>query len=199
MNEEVNSIDMSARNLADFHDAPWELRLAIARQCWDEARHCVAFRRMFESRGGKVGQYPIMNFQYRIITKIDSLAGRLAVQNRSFEAAGIDAIEHELGTDHPSRDPEVAALFEMQLADEMQHVRYGNEWVKKLVERGGPRVTFEVAKAVAQAGEALRIIADANSIVAYPVAENARREAGFSDGEIAGARKLAEQLADRSS
>ena len=90
-------------------------------------------------------------------------------------------------------------FFEMQLADEMQHVRYGNEWVKKLVERGGPRVTFEVAKAVAQAGEALRIIADANSIVAYPVAENARREAGFSDGEIAGARKLAEQLADRSS
>ena len=41
MNEEVNSLEIAARNLADFPDADWELRLAIARQCWDEARHVV--------------------------------------------------------------------------------------------------------------------------------------------------------------
>ena len=28
MNEEVNSLEISARNLADFPDADWELRLA---------------------------------------------------------------------------------------------------------------------------------------------------------------------------
>jgi hypothetical protein len=34
-----------------------------------------------------------MNFQFRIITKIDNLVGRLAVQNRTFEAEGVDAVE----------------------------------------------------------------------------------------------------------
>ena len=40
-----------------------------------------------------MGQYPVLNFQYRIITRVPSLVGRLAVQNRSFEAAGMDAIQ----------------------------------------------------------------------------------------------------------
>src|SRR6266849_1929964 len=96
MNEEINGMEISARNIADFPDAPWELRLAMARQCWDESRHIEAFRKCFEHRGGRVGQYPVMNFQYRVITNIKSLIGRLAVQNRSFEAAGIDAIQNEI-------------------------------------------------------------------------------------------------------
>ena len=196
MNEEVDSIEISARNIADFPDAPWELRMAMARQCWDEARHCLAFRRLFEKRGGRVGAYSIMNFQYRIITKINSLAGRLAVQNRSFEAAGIDAIDHELRSFDREADLEYAGLFEMQLADEMQHVRFGNEWVKKLIELGGPRTTFEVARAVAQASEAFQQIVDAQEKVYYPVSDEARREAGFTENEIAGAHKLTGSKAD---
>ena len=50
------------------------------------------FRRIFEARGGRVGEYPVLNFQYRIIARIRSLVGRLAIQNRSFEAGGLDAI-----------------------------------------------------------------------------------------------------------
>jgi uncharacterized ferritin-like protein (DUF455 family) len=190
MNEEINSIEISARNLTDFPDAPWELRLAIARQCWDEARHCLAFQRLFEARGGAVGEFPVINFQYRIITRIDSLAGRLAVQNRSFEAAGIDAIDLSLRTYDAERDPEFVALFEMQLADEMQHVRFGNEWVKRLVETGGPRTTFEVARACAQATQAFAGVADGGSAMFYPISTDARREAGFSDDEIDGARRI---------
>ncbi len=63
MNEEINSIEISARNLVDFPDAPWELRMAMARQCWDESRHVDAFRRLFEKRGGRVGEFPVLNFQ----------------------------------------------------------------------------------------------------------------------------------------
>jgi uncharacterized ferritin-like protein (DUF455 family) len=189
MNEEINSIEISARNLSDFPDAPWELRMAMARQCWDEARHCEAFRRMFEQRGGTVGQFPVINFQYGIITKIDSLAGRLAVQNRSFEAAGIDAIDTNLKAYDRESDPDYVNLFEMQLADEMQHVRFGNEWVKRLTEQGGPRVTFAVAQACAQATEAFMQVAD-GGVLFYPVSGDARREAGFTDAEIDGARRV---------
>lgn len=189
MNEEINGMEISARNIVDFPDAPWELRMAMARQCWDEARHIELFRRELEARGGHVGQYPVMNFQYRIIAKIPSLVGRLAVQNRSFEAAGIDAIRVGIDDSAAAGDDELAALFDMQLADEVQHVRYANVWVKKLTQMTGPKAVIDLARAVSHATEALKFIAG-DAAMTYPVAEDIRREAGFTEAEIEAARQL---------
>jgi uncharacterized ferritin-like protein (DUF455 family) len=123
-----------------------------------------------------------MNFQYRITTRIDSLLGRLTVQNRSFEAAGLDAIQDSIGKARES-EPELGELLDTQLADELQHVRYANEWVRLLVERRGARATFELVRSVAQADEALRQVAG-DAALRYPIADELRREAGFSEAEI---------------
>jgi uncharacterized ferritin-like protein (DUF455 family) len=188
MNEEINGMEISARNLADFPDADWELRMSMARQCWDEARHIVAFRRGFEQRGGRVGEYPVLNFQYRLITRIDSLVGRLAVQNRSFEAAGIDAIQSTiLESARGGGKTDLDELFDAQLPDEVQHVRYANVWVKKLMDRQGPRAILDLSRAVSQANEALKLVAGEGATT-YPVADDIRREAGFTEAEIATAR-----------
>ena len=189
MNEEVNSLEISARNLVDFPEADWELRLAMARQCWDEARHVVMFRRCCEARGGRVGEFPVLNFQFRIITAIDALVGRLAVQNRSFEAAGIDAIHDGIGEARGSGQQDMVELLEAQLADEVQHVRYANEWVRRLVEAGGARATFALVQAVARADAAMREVAG-DAVTVYPVADDIRREAGFSEAEIDTVRRL---------
>jgi len=180
MNEEVNGLEIAARNLSEFPEADWELRLCIARQCADEARHVDMFRRCMEARGGRVGDHPILNFQYRITTRIESLLGRLAVQNRSFEAAGIDAIQDGIAQ---TSEPDLRELLDAQLADEIQHVRYANHWTAVLAERGGARAAFELARAVGQANQALAIVAG-GAMVRYPVDAELRREAGFSDGEI---------------
>ena len=192
MNEEVNSIEISARNLVDFPDAPWELRMAMARQCWDEGRHVDAFRRLFEARGGHVGEFPVLNFQYRIVTNLPSLAGRLTVQNRSFEAAGIDAIKDGIATYGQAHEADFVELFEAQLADEVQHVRYANEWVKRLAAEGGARVAFEIARSVAQADAALKIVAG-GALTTYPISDDLRREAGFTDEEIDSVHSLVER------
>ena len=183
MNEEVNGLEIAARNLVDFPEADWELRLAIARQCWDEARHIVMFRRCYEARGGRVGEYPVLNFQYRITTRLPSLVGRLAVQNRSFEAAGIDAIQDGIREARAAGSADMVELLDTQLADEVQHVRYANDWVKRLVEEGGAGATFQVVRSVSQANEAMRVVAG-GALTSYPVAEDVRREAGFEPGEI---------------
>lgn len=190
MNEEVNGLEMAARNLADFPEADWELRMAMARQAWDEARHVQAFRACCERRGVAVGRYPVLNFQYRIITAIPTLIGRLAVQNRSFEAAGIDAIQQEIAASPAPGEEDLAELFDAQLADELQHVRYANVWVKRLQERLGPRATMQLAQAVAHANEALTVVAG-DAILTYPVSDELRREAGFEDAEIAAAKDSA--------
>lgn len=183
MNEEINGLEISAINLADFPDAPWDLRMAMARQCFDESRHIQMFRRVFEGRGGTVGEYPVINFQFRIISNIDSLTGRLAVQNRSFEAAGIDAIQDALNLSEKNGDDDLAELFDTQLADEIQHVRFANDWIYKIEERKNPKELMAMAQAVAYANQTFAVIAG-EAAASYPIAPDVRREAGFTEEEI---------------
>jgi uncharacterized ferritin-like protein (DUF455 family) len=191
MNEEINSVEMSARCLADFPDADWELCMSMARQCADEARHAVMFRQLFEARGGTLGDYPILNFQYRIVTKIDHLIGRLAVQNRSFEADGLDAIQYGLTQVRERGDDAMAALFEAQLADEMLHVRYANEWIRAAV-RQDPRHLLRISAALTAASDAfLQVMGqEGTASVRYVADTEGRLEAGFLPAEVSRAAAL---------
>ena len=185
MHEELNSVENCARNLVDFPDAEWDVRMSIARQCADEARHVLMFQRIFEKRGGRVGQYPVMNFQYRIVTNVDNLVGRLAVQNRSFEAEGVDAVEPAIREARASGDEELADLFDAQLADEICHVRFANEYIPRAAAKN-PRNVMRVGRALSYAGEAFRQVMSQEAIegVRYSVNEQGRLEAGFRPEEV---------------
>ena len=192
MNEEVNSLESSARTLQDFPEADWEIRMWLARQCADEARHVAMFRTMLEGRGGSVGQYPVLNFQYRIITKISNLIGRLAIQNRSFEAGGIDAIAFGIEEARKLGDTGLADLYEAQIADEIVHVRFANEWIQAQTRRQ-PRELMRIGEALASAEKAFSQVmgVEGTDGVSYPADWSARAEAGFRSAEIAAADKLA--------
>ncbi len=194
MNEEVDSLECSASNLQDFPQAEWELRLGLARQCADEARHAAMFRRIFESRGGCVGSYPVLNFQYRIVAHIRTLVGRLVVQNRSFEAGGLDAITHGIGEARQRGDEELASLFEAQRADEIVHVRFANEAIHATTQRE-PRSVLHIGAALAAASKAFGQVMgpEGTAGVHYPADVDGRREAGFTDSEVKLAVRLQEQ------
>ena len=199
MNEEVDSLECSAANLRDFPQAPWDLRLALARQCADEARHAALFRRIFERRGGHVGQYPVLNFQYRIVAHIPSLVGRLAIQNRSFEAGGLDAIAYGIEQVRKEGDEEMVELFESQRADEIGHVRFANEWINAATEQN-PRSVLEIGTALAGASKAFHQVmgSEGTEGANYPADGAARREAGFTDNEVGMAIDLQNHSAGRS-
>lgn len=199
MNEEVDSLECSAANLRDFPEAAWDLRLSLARQCADEARHAAMFRRIFEKRGGQVGQYPVLNFQYRIVAHIRSLVGRLAIQNRSFEAGGLDAIAYGIEQARQEGDEDMVALFEAQRADEISHVRFANEWINAAT-RQNPRSVLEIGIALAGASKAFHQVmgSEGTEGVNYPADGAARQEAGFTDSEVGLAVQLQNQPAGRS-
>jgi uncharacterized ferritin-like protein (DUF455 family) len=112
------------------------------------------------------------------------LIGRLAVANRSFEASGIDAITDGMNSEMRKDDAEFIALFDQQLADEVQHVRFANVWIKILVDEEGPRTMMALARGIAQGDKAFKQIVGEDNLIAYPVSESVRREAGFTDDEI---------------
>ena len=198
MNEEVNGLECSARCLGDFPEAPWELRIWFARQCADEARHVHMFRRLLERLGGHVGQFPVMNFQYRIITRAETLVGRLTIQNRTFEAGGLDAVSWVVRQARDAGDGDMEEFFESQLADEILHVRFANEWVHRMI-HADPREMLQMSKAMTRAAEAFRQVmgSEGTDGVYYPTDRPSRLEAGFAEEEVELASEAARRVAQR--
>ena len=197
MNEEVDSLEASAQTLVDFPDSAWELRLALARQCADEARHAVAYRAQVERRGGHVGQFAVMNFQYRIISARTDVISRLVIQNRSFEAGGLDAIAYGVEEAHRSGDHELAEFYEAQLADEIAHVRFANQWIRKAL-KDDPRTLLRMGVSLGAAAEAFRQVmgAEGTEGADYPAAVQARLDAGFTEEEVHQTIELASKARD---
>jgi uncharacterized ferritin-like protein (DUF455 family) len=155
MSNEITSLDIAADCLAEFPDAPWGLRMELARQCWDESRHVRALHRRLRELGGHKGEFPISALEWNVTCALDNLAGRLATQNRSLEAGAMDVVKGLARTLKDAGDDATAAVLEAILADEVHHVRFANRWIRRLVQ-GDRRVLMKVASAV-------RFLAEANS------------------------------------
>ncbi|MEA2569317.1 MAG: hypothetical protein QOI24_1318 [Acidobacteriota bacterium] len=147
MTNEITSLDIAAQCLLEFPDAPWALRMELARQCWDEARHTAALHRRLEELGGHKGEFPISAFEWQVTCALDDLAGRLASQNRTFEAGAMDVVGGNIREWRAIGDDDTAYVLDAILADEIQHVRFANRWIKQLAAEN-PRVLMKVAMAV---------------------------------------------------
>ena len=183
MNNEIGSLEIAAQCLVDFPEAPWDLRMELARQAFDESRHVQALHTRLRELGGRKGEFPIANFEWSVTNTQDTIAARLAIQNRTFEAGQMDL----LGTLHKLwralGDERTAGMLEAILADEVNHVRFANRWIRRLAREDG-RVLLKVALAI-------RFLAEANS------ASFAAEAAGTEDEVLAGHTRMGINVADR--
>ncbi|MCI0413445.1 ferritin-like domain-containing protein [bacterium] len=147
MHNEMQNLEIVSQTLIDFPDTPWELRMELARQCWDETRHCSLLYRRLQEIGGYKGEFPVMNYEWGVVCMTDSLAGRLAIQQRTFEGGEMDILRHLVQMWKDSGDEETSQIMDGILADEVQHVRFANRWLKKLAEEN-PAILLKVVSAV---------------------------------------------------
>jgi uncharacterized ferritin-like protein (DUF455 family) len=187
-NQEVQSLEVAALCLVDFPDAPWQLRMELARQCWDEARHAAISHRYLTELGGWKGMYPIANLDWSVVAMLDSLPARLAVQHRTFEAGSLDIemaaipMMREMGQDA------AAEVKDAVDADEIQHVRFGNDWVRRLTD-ADPRAVLQIAAAM----KWLQNLVEATGLDALkdiPTSDQARNLAGFTQAEVSTVARL---------
>ena len=156
MTNEMTSVDMAAACVAEFPDAPWELRLELARQAWDEARHVRALHRRLRELGGHKGEFPISTLEWNVTCAVDNMAGRIAIQNRTLEAGAMDVMGGLSQALRSVGDNETADTLDSINTDEVHHVRFSNRWIKRLAE-ADPRVLMKVAMAI-------RFLTQANSM-----------------------------------
>ena len=197
MNTELQTLEIASRTLVDFSDAPWELRMEIARQCWDEARHVALLYRRLRELGGYKGEFPIMNYDWSVSCMTETLPARLTLQNRTLEGGEMDLLRGLMSRWRQQGDEKTAEIMEAILADEIQHVRFANQWLRRWG-RENPRsllqalVAMRFLKQVTEAcapqpGEVNRLGVDLvsyNHLDVSPSVED-RRLAEFTDEEIA--------------
>jgi uncharacterized ferritin-like protein (DUF455 family) len=197
MHNEMQTLEIVAQSLADFPDTPWELRLQMARQCWDEVRHSALLYRRLREMGGQKGDFPVMNYEWGVTQMLDSLPARLAVQNRTFEGGEMDLLRQQESMWREAGDEQTAAMMDALLADEVQHVRFANRWLKRMASEN-PRTLLQVATGVQflrrvtaalapEPGETNAVGVDLTAFTHVEVLANIedRRLAEFTEREIA--------------
>ena len=194
-NNETQNAEVAAQMLVDFPDAPWELRMQLARQCWDETRHARMMLRRVIELGGQKGESQIKNGDWSIVCMIDSLPGRLLVQHRLFEGGVLDSFRQVGNGFRDSGDERTAEIFEVILADEVQHVRFANHWLREFSRQ--PRAVMQMAAALTWVSDVFRAmqpkpgdtsldgvdLASVDHSIAINLAD--RQRAGFTEAELA--------------
>ena len=155
MNNECTALEIAAQCLVDYPDAPWDLRMRIARQAADEARHAALLCRRLVELNGRKGEFPVSNFEWGVTLMLEDLPGRLAVENRTFEAGLIDLLGSLRDVWREAGDATTADLLDGILADEITHVRFANRWIRRITEED-PTVLLDVARAIGFLGKALK-------------------------------------------
>lgn len=148
----------------------------LGTQVWDEARHAVAFHRRLRELGGTIGEFPIEINLWRL-TVDRPMALRLAVHQRLGEWLGVDAALSWSGRLRDMGDEQNARILEFIMADEINHVRLGNAWIRHALP------TDEEVWALHREAEGLRFDLFAGRDAHHPVNVDLCIACGFTPAE----------------
>ncbi len=130
---EIQALEGAGRTCFDFEEdeAPFALKLDMARQCWDEARHCEISVKLSEHMGSDIGEYGESTFLFAAACNPDPVM-RLCGVNRALEGLAIDVFSSMKAFGEDSGDPVLTFCEDWMLADEVTHVKMGSDWLRRL-------------------------------------------------------------------
>ncbi len=136
---EIQALEGAGRTCWDFtlEEAPFALKLDMARQCWDEARHVEISVKLADWMGSEIGQYAENTVLFEAACSHDPVL-RLAGVNRALEGLAIDVFTTMRDFGDEAGDPYLAFCEDWMLADEVTHVKMGSDWLRRVTE-GDPQ------------------------------------------------------------
>ena len=141
---EIQALEGAGRTCWDFevgdgeNQVPFALKLDMARQCWDEARHCEISVKLSEHLGTEIGEFGESAFLFEAACNPDPIL-RLAGVNRALEGLAIDVFNTMKDFGDSAGDPVLEFCEDWMLADEVTHVKMGSDWLRRATENDPAR------------------------------------------------------------
>src|SRR3954467_13568106 len=137
---EIQALEGAGRTCYDFDDenAPFQLKLDMARQCWAESRHCEISVKLGDHMGTEIGEYTESTFLFAAACNPDPVL-RLCGVNRALEGLAIDGVNSMKDFGNESGDPVLEFCEDWMLADEVTHVKMGSDWLRRLTDKDPER------------------------------------------------------------
>ena len=110
----------------------------MARQCWDESRHCEISVKLGDHMGTEIGEYTESTFLFAAACNPDPVL-RLCGVNRALEGLAIDVFSSMKDFGNESGDPVLEFCEDWMLADEVTHVKMGSDWLRRLTDKDPER------------------------------------------------------------
>ncbi len=174
---EFNAINLALDAVYRFRGLPRDYYGDWLQVAAEEAYHFQLLREHLRTLGHDYGDFPAHNglWEMAVKTAHDALT-RMALVPRVLEARGLDVSPTLVKKLQSAGDTRAVEILQIILRDEIGHVRIGNRWYGWLCAQRGlePVATF---RRLLEAYGTLRL--------RPPFYEQARREAGFSERELA--------------
>ena len=117
---------------------PFALKLDMARQAWDEARHVEISVKLSDWMGSEIGQFAENTVLFEAACSTDPVL-RLAGVNRALEGLAIDVFTTMKEFGDLAGDPYLEFCEDWMLADEVTHVKMGSDWLRRVTENDPER------------------------------------------------------------
>ena len=138
---EIQALEGAGRTAFDYEspaEIPYALKLDMARQCWDEARHVEISVKLSDHMGTDIGEYGESVMLFEAACHPDAVF-RLAGVNRALEGLAIDVFTTMRDFATRMGDPVLGFAEDWMLADEVTHVKMGSRWLREVTEDDADR------------------------------------------------------------
>jgi uncharacterized ferritin-like protein (DUF455 family) len=197
---EIQALEGAGRTAFDYTTAetPFAMKLDMARQCWDEARHVEISIKLGDHMGTDIGEYSEAVTLFEAACHPDPVF-RLAGVNRALEGLAIDVFTTMRDFAAEMNDDTLWFAEDWMLADEVTHVKMGSTWLRELTKDDSERQkqALEFQRTVDGLFN-FRGMRGENRDAAIRLARRFREMAGFDTDEIDEIATMAEaQRAER--
>lgn len=135
-NHELQAVEVMCFVLCRFPDAPKEFRVGLVNIIDDEQRHTRMHADRAAELGIPFGELPVNCYIWKKALSFENVMDYLAGLPLTFEGRNLDHSlefeEHFLGV----KDEKSAAIMRVIHKDEIEHVRFGLEWLRNLKDPG---------------------------------------------------------------
>jgi uncharacterized ferritin-like protein (DUF455 family) len=174
---EFNAVNLALDAMWRFDGMPAAYYTDWLRVAKEEAMHFSMLAAHLQVLGYQYGDFPAHDSLWEMAEKTRrDIVARMALVPRTLEARGLDAIPPVRAKLAQAGDVAAAEILDIILQDEVGHVEIGNRWYGYLCAQRGlePDPTYEALAARYEA-----------PVLRGPFNIDARRQAGFSEAELA--------------